>query len=206
MQIIVKGTTGSGVAPIEAGSYRAICYGLVVLGTTYSAAFDKAQTSVLFLFELPDERITVNGEDLPRAISVTYNLPKVMTEKSNLWKFLVSWRGKEFTPEELEGFDLVNVLGAPCLVSTTIGVSKQGREFAKVSGVARLPKGMIVPKETENEKVLFDITNPDCPIEEMEKLPEWIQNRIKESVEYKQRTDTSDFEIIADDQDLPFDV
>ena len=79
------------------------------------------------------------------------------------------------------------------------------REFAKVSSVARLPKGMIVPKETENEKVAFDITNEECPLEEMEKLPEWIQTRIKESVEYKQRVDTTDFEIIADDQDLPFD-
>ena len=204
LKITVKeNQNGGNFPPLEAGSYRAICYGIVVLGTTYNPVFDNAQTKILFLWELPDERIEINNEDKPRAISNTYTLS--LNEKANLRQMLAGWRGRDFTEEELQGFDLVNVLGAPCLLSTTIGVSKQGREFAKVSSVAKLPKGMIVPKETENEKVIFDITNPECPLEDMEKLPEWIQNRIKESVEYKQRVDTSDFEIIADDEDLPFD-
>jgi hypothetical protein len=204
LKITVKeNQNGGNFPPLEAGSYRAICYGIVVLGTTYNPVFDNAQTKILFLWELPDERIEVNNEDKPRAISNTYTLS--LNEKANLRQMLAGWRGRDFTEEELQGFDLVNVLGAPCLLSTTIGVSKQGREFAKVSSVAKLPKGMIVPKETENEKVIFDITNAECPLEEMEKLPEWIQTRIKESVEYKQRVDTSDFEIISDDEDLPFD-
>lgn len=204
LKIMVKESQGGGnYPPLEAGSYRAICYAIVVLGTTYNPVFDNAQTKILFLWELPDERITVDGKDLPRAISDSYTLS--LNEKANLRRVLAGWRGRDFTEEELKGFDIANVLGAACLISTTIGVSKQGREFAKVSSVARLPKGMIVPKETENEKVIFDITNPDCPLEDMEKLPEWIQTRIKESVEYKQRVDTTDFEIIADDQDLPFD-
>lgn len=203
MQIIVKESQGGGFPPLEAGSYRAICYGIVVLGTTYNPAFDNIQRKILFLWELPDERIERDGEDLPRAISETYTLS--LNEKANLRAMLESWRGKAFTEDELRGFDIVNVLKAPCLVSTKIMTSKQGREFAKVSSVTRLPKGMVVPTECENPTVVFDITNPECPLDEMDKLPEWIQNRIKESKEYKERTTSPDDFIAADDEDLPFD-
>ncbi|MBR3001654.1 MAG: hypothetical protein IKF39_11700, partial [Oscillospiraceae bacterium] len=152
---------------------------------------------------LPDERITIDGEDKPRAISESYTLS--LNEKANLRAMLESWRGKAFSEEELQGFDITNVLKAPCLVSTKIMTSKQGKEFAKISSVTRLPKGMEVPKDTENPTVVFDITNNDCPLEIMEKLPEWVQNRIKESVEYKTRTTSPDDFIAADDEDLPFD-
>ena len=203
MQIIVKESQGGGFPPLEAGSYRAICYGIVVLGTTYNPAFDNIQRKILFLWELPDERIERDGEDLPRAISETYTLS--LNEKANLRAMLESWRGKAFTEDELRGFDIVNVLKAPCLVSTKIMTSKQGREFAKVSSVTRLPKGMAVPTECENPTVVFDITNLECPLDGMDKLPEWIQNRIKESKEYKERTTSPDDFIAADDEDLPFD-
>ena len=203
MQIIVKESQGGGFAPLEAGSYRAICYGIVVLGTTYNPAFDNTQTKILFLWELPDERITIDGEDKPRAISESYTLS--LNEKANLRAMLESWRGKAFSEEELQGFDITNVLKAPCLVSTKIMTSKQGKEFAKISSVTRLPKGMEVPKDTENPTVVFDITNNACPLEMMDMLPEWVQNRIKESVEYKTRTTSPDDFIAADDEDLPFD-
>lgn len=202
MQIIVKESQGGGFPPLEAGSYRAICYSIVVLGTTYNEMFDNIQKKVMFTWELPDERITRDGEDLPRAISATYTLS--LNEKSNLRKTLESWRGKQFTAEELQGFDLANVLGAPCMISTTVGSNAQGKQFSKVTAVSRLPKGMEVPKDTENAKVLFDISNDECPLEDMEKLPPFVQERIKQSEEYKRRT-TSDDDFIAVDEDLPFD-
>ncbi|MHA1379626.1 MAG: hypothetical protein ACTSRG_14730 [Candidatus Helarchaeota archaeon] len=34
--------------------------------------------------------------------------------KATMRKFLESWRGKKFTKEELEGFDLQKILGKPC--------------------------------------------------------------------------------------------
>ena len=74
-----------------------------------------------------------------------------------------------------------------------------------MSAVGRLPKGMIVPKDTENPVVIFDITNKDCPLEDMEKLPNFVQERIKQSEEYKRRTTSDDDFIVANDEDLPFD-
>lgn len=206
MAIIVKAPKNEGGAVLEAGSYRAICYGLVVEGTFFNPVYEKASKKVRIMWELPDERITVDGKDLPKAISAEYNLS--LHEKSTLYGTLVGWRGRDFTPEELEGFDLENVLKAPCLISTTIGTNpKTGKEYANVSAVSRLPKGMVVPKETENPPVVFDITNREQSLEDMNKLPEWIQNRIRDSVEYKERTDPGidEYAIVANDEDLPFD-
>lgn len=203
ISITVKENQGGGYPPIEAGSYRAICYSIVVLGTTYNEVFDNVQKKIMFTWELPDERIDVDGEDKPRAISATYTLS--LNEKANLRKTLESWRGKQFTAEELRGFDITKVLGAPCMISTTTGTNTLGKQYAKVTGVSRLPKGMEVPKDTENPKVVFDISNDACPLEDMEKLPNFVQERIKQSEEYKRRTTSEDDFIVANDEDLPFD-
>lgn len=209
LDIVVKDNGTTSFPPLEAGSYRAICYGIVVTGTTYVPAFGNSVTKIIFMWELPDERITVDGEDKPRAISETYTLS--LNEKANLRKMLAGWRGRDFTPEELKGFSLKKVLNAPCLVSTTIMQNKQGRDFSKVSSVTRLPKGMDTPKETENPLVMFDITNDACPLSEMSKLPEWMQKRIMESDEYKERTagagyaePSDDFVVVDNSEDLPF--
>ena len=175
----------------------------MVLGTTYNEVFDNVQKKIMFTWELPDERIDVDGEDKPRAISATYTLS--LNEKANLRKTLESWRGKQFTAEELRGFDITKVLGAPCMISTTTGTNTLGKQYAKVTGVSRLPKGMEVPKDTENPKVVFDISNDACPLEDMEKLPNFVQERIKQSEEYKRRTTSNDDFIVANDEDLPFD-
>ena len=203
ISITVKENQGGGYPPIEAGSYRAICYSIVVLGTTYNEVFDNVQKKIMFTWELPDERIEVDGEDKPRVISATYTLS--LNEKANLRKTLESWRGKQFTAEELRGFDITKVLGAPCMISTTTGTNTLGKQYAKVTGVSRLPKGMEVPKDTENPKVVFDISNDACPLEDMEKLPNFVQERIKQSEEYKRRTTSDDDFIVANDEDLPFD-
>ena len=210
IDIVVKDNGGNSYPTLEAGAYRAVCYGIVVLGTTYVQAFGNSVTKILFLWELPDERIEVDGKSMPRAISETYTLS--LNEKANLRKMLAGWRGRDFTTEELQGFSLSKVLGAPCLISTIVAETKQGREFAKVSSVARLPKSMEVPKQAENPLVMYDITNPACPIGDMATLPEWIQRRIMDSDEYKQRMTvintgvepSDDFVVVDNDEDLPF--
>ena len=210
IDIVVKDNGGGAIAPLEAGSYRAICYGIVVTGTTFVPAFGNNSTKIIFLWELPDERIIVDGEDKPRAISETYTLS--LNEKANLRKMLAGWRGRDFTAEELKGFSLKNVLGAPCLISTTIMQNKQGRDFSKVTSVTRLPKGMQKPTDAENDYVMFNVMDDNCPLSLMTTLPEWIQKRIMESDEYKERTAGSayeaepsdDFIQVDDVSDLPF--
>ena len=208
VDIVLKDTPSRSYPVLEAGAYRASCYAIVMLGTTYSTYYNKNQTKILFMWELPDERIVIDGEDLPRAISETYTLS--LNEKASLRKMLESWRGKPFSPEELQGFSLSKVLGAPCMVSTVQAEKNNGDKFAKVSAISKLPKIMVKPDKIENPLVIFDISNPNCPLSEMSKLPEWVQKRIMESNEYKERTSNEivsspeDYEEISEDGDLPF--
>jgi hypothetical protein len=42
-----------------------------------------------------------------------------LNEKANLRADLASWRGRDFTPEEIRGFDLKNILGHWAMISVT---------------------------------------------------------------------------------------
>jgi len=62
-------------------------------------------------------------------------------EKAALRHMLTIWRGREFTPAELEAFDVENVVGAAALLTVQYNESN-GTWYANVEGVSRLPKGM----------------------------------------------------------------
>ena len=53
--------------------------------------------------------------DRPAAISKEFTLS--LHERANLRRVLISWRGRQFTAEELGGFELANVLGANAMLN-----------------------------------------------------------------------------------------
>jgi len=86
---------------------------------------------------------------------VTRQFTLSLHEKAALRKFLVSWRGKQFTPEELQGFDLEKVIGAPCLLQVLHNRSQDGqRVFANVDNIMPLPKGFPKPVAAEYVRVI----------------------------------------------------
>ena len=66
----------------------------------------------------------------PFAISKRYTLST--HTKSTLRKDLESWRGRAFTPEEEEAFDVANVCGAYCLLNVTHNQGGDGNTYANV--------------------------------------------------------------------------
>ena len=74
-----------------------------------------------------------------------------MNEKANLRHHLDSWRGKAFTDEEAEAFDVSTVLGKPCML-TVMHTQKDGKTYANITGIGPLPKGIsaktIIPEIT----------------------------------------------------------
>lgn len=171
--------------PVPEGTHPAICYAVVDLGMQQPLPGSKFQKGpshkVLLMFELPDERITIdkNGEqrDMPRALSKEFTLS--LHEKAGLRKFLVSWRGRQFTPEELQGFDLKNVLGA----NSMINVVHKDNGYEDITGCMKLPKGMPT-RQSENALVLYDIDQPIPPT-----LPDWVRNKIARSEEHERAID-----------------
>jgi hypothetical protein len=62
-------------------------------------------------------------------------------EKAALYKDLKAWRGKPFTAEELEGFDLEAVVGAPCQLLITIE-EKDGTQYGNITAIMKAKKKM----------------------------------------------------------------
>jgi hypothetical protein len=101
-------------------------------------------------------------------------------EKANLRKFLKSWRGRDFTDEELKAFDLENVVGVNCQIQVIHNVSAKGKKYANVA--------TIVPPDKRDEKLLV--------------TSDFIRKRDRKKEEEEPPVEPDDF--VATDDDVPF--
>lgn len=193
---------GGNFTPIPEGTYAAVCNMLIDLGMQRNETYGNTSRKVLISWQLPDETIEIDGKPEPRVISNRYTLS--LDERANLRADLAAWRGRDFTPEELQAFDLRNIVGAPCLINI-IHKESNGKKYANVSRVMALPKGMTRP-QMAGEPTVFDLD--ESPLSDIDKLPKWIAETIYKSVTYQERavaSSTPEFEGLADDDgDLPF--
>jgi hypothetical protein len=136
------------------------------------------------MWEIPGERLETEEGNKPKILSKIFT--NSLNEKSNLKKCLEAWRGKKFSEQELQGFDLVNILRKGCQLQV-LHSEKNGKIYPSIASFMALPKGTKVP-EPENEVIYFDLYGQkdiETIKAEMKKFPEWIQNLIKESQTYK---------------------
>lgn len=177
MGTVAKASSGEGFEIPEAGAIVGRCYMVADLGTQDTSFQGKPKKThkVLIAWELAQTM----EDGRPFAITSRYTLS--LFDQAILRQHLESWRGKSFTDEELAGFDVKNVLGAYCLLS--IVHNKEGdKTYANVKGIMPVPKGM--PKfQPVNKDVYFDVDTGD-----LNTIPEWVQNVVKKSDEYKART------------------
>lgn len=155
------------------GNHIAVCYLVCDLGVHESAFQGKitAKRKVRISFEIPGETM----ED-GRPFSVSKNYTLSLNEKANLRKDLQSWRGRAFTEQELDGFDIFNVLGHACMVNVIHTTSdNNGNTYANIASIAALPKGIPAPK-AKNELIAFSLDDYSDKI--FNKLPEWLQKKI----------------------------
>ena len=178
MSLIVNEGAKSAIPLLAEDVYPAVCCMLIDLGDQFSEKFGSTQRKVLISWELPGEKLD-NGET--RRLSNTYTAS--LNSKGNLRKDLISWRGRDFTVDELKKFDLRNIVGAPCMLSVIHKVGQDGTKRAVIGGIMKLPKGMPVPKLT-NGSTIFDL-DEDGAADKISELPEWIQTRIKDSETWK---------------------
>lgn len=183
MSLIAKEESKSTFKPIPEGTYTAVCNLLVDLGVHYNPTFDNRSEKVMIGWSIPDETYTdKEGNTVPRTLTQEYT--NSLSKKSNLRPMLASWRGKDFTAEELQGFSLRNVVGAPCMLNVIHKQTKSGKTIATVAGVMRLPKS-ITPPKLNGDPILFDFDSD--PLDQLARLPEWIANKVKESETYMDR-------------------
>lgn len=207
--MIEASSTSTDFKPVDAGTYVARCYSMVHIGTieTEYMGETKEQNKVRITWELPTELKVFKEEkgEQPQVVSKEFTLS--MHEKSNLRKFLESWRGKGFTEEEAKKFDVTKLLGKSCMLSIIHKTSKQGKIYAEISSISTLPKGMTCPDQINNS---FEFTFTPYDASKFESLPDWLKDKIKQSKEYRAMNEPNHSETQPDvidvnnNDDLPF--
>jgi hypothetical protein len=182
--MIVSENTTSTFTPCPAGSYLARCVRLVDLGTQTNDYQGETKTArkVLLAFEVLDSE-TRRDDGEPFVLSKRYTLS--LHEKAALRKELASWRGRDFTPEELKGFDLKNILGKECFISV-VDSTKGDRTYSNIASIMKPPKGMQPPEGTCTEPLLYwDMSAPAPDWAAFAQLHPKLIEQIEASPEFK---------------------
>ena len=196
-----------------AGSFLARLYRIIDIGTqtTEWMGKKKMQRKIIAMFELHGEDNdgqplqTVEGK--PLIVSKRYTLS--LDEKATLRKDLEAWRGKAFTQEELDGFNLEVLLGKCCMVSVTHS-TYDGKEYANIAGISQVPAALKKLGEPVgvNEPMIFTLDPFDQ--DKFNKLSEGMQGVIKKSAEYRNTFEPNQPPIVSpggdnlDDELIPF--
>lgn len=173
---MIVSDTGS-FTPCPAGSHIAICIGYVDLGTQTETYEGKQSTKrkVRIMWELCEER-REDGHLFTTGKSYTNSLG----DKTSLRKHLESWRSRPFTPDELKGFDLNNIVDKPCLLTIVHTPKATGGIGDSISSITPLHKSMRAPAQV-NPSTVFEIEKWDHA--KFDKLPPFLQAKILQSPE-----------------------
>jgi hypothetical protein len=178
---------GKTFKPVPVGMHLARCYRVIDLGTqqTEWQGQIKHLRKILVTFEVHGEDeagkplVIDTGE--PMSISKQYTLS--LNDKSKLRADLASWRGRDFTQEELRGFELKNILGQWAMITTT-KTEREGKEYTNIANINPVPK---IVKDRGmpagvNKAALFAISDADMEI--FDTLSENLKKKIMASPEW----------------------
>lgn len=158
------------------GTHIARCYRIIDLGTQFNEQYGKNQQKVMIAWELPAELME---DGRPFSVSKRYTLS--LNKKANLRLALEAWRGKVFTDEEAQGFDLKKVLGQPCYLNIT-HETKGDKTYTNITSILKLPKGVVCPPLVNQAQVL-DFDNFDDEV--FNSLSDRLKETIQVTPEYK---------------------
>ena len=208
MALIATAAGGKDFIPVPPGNHVGRCYQIIGLGTQKSEFQGKVRFAkkVMLAFELFGE--DEDGQALVvedgRPMTVRIRLTLSLNEKATMRSFLESWRGRAFTEDEAQGFDLGKLLGVYGLVNVT-HTTREGRIYANIASVTPLPKAMRDHKPVPvNPDVLFDAAEPDMEV--FEALSERMQETIRACQEWNKEKSTvaKSSGMAGMDDDIPF--
>lgn len=156
MSLIASDKGGNDFEITPPGQYIGRCFKIVDMGTQTTTGMYgvKDQHKVMISWELLDGTKMQDGR--PFAVSQFYTFS--LHEKAKMRADLESWRGRKFTQEELDAFDVSTVLGAYCMLQV---VHDETGKYANVQTIMSY-KGDKLP--AVNPNIVFDIDNPDMEV------------------------------------------
>lgn len=168
---------------VSPGMHIAVCYQIVDLGTSLDY-YNNMSHKVQLGWEILDESYEIERDNVKQEYNflVYKEYTASLGENTNLRKDLESWRSKDFTVQELKGFELKNILGVPCQLNIKIKTSAKGNEYPLILSVNPIGKN----ETQKGNKEMFYVGFDEDPynIELYKMLPEFLQERIKNSDEW----------------------
>jgi hypothetical protein len=147
MPIIAK--AGAAFTPAPAGTHAAVCVDVIDLGMIEVTYQGKTQRKhkIVIAWQIDEDR----DDGKPFLVRRRYTCS--LHEKATLRRDLESWRGRAFSDQELQAFDIENLLSVGCLINV-IHESRNGSTYANVASVMRLPEGMTAPTPRDYTRVI----------------------------------------------------
>ena len=180
---------GAAQAPIESGTYPVRVAQVIDLGLQNQRPYQGQEKppayELMITYEFLDEFcVDENGnedEDKPRWLSETLPLRSLQAEKAKSTQ-----RYYALDPSESLDGDFTQLVGVAANASIVQNAGK-GKNVGKVyNNIAALSamrsKDSAKAPELKNEGKVFDLDDPD--VEVFNSLPEWIQDKIKDNLEY----------------------
>lgn len=179
-----KPTEGGNFELTPAGTFVAVCYRFIDLGTQQSEYMGetKIKRKVLLSWELADE-LMADGRPFSASKSYAWS----MHEKATLRKDLEAWRGKAFTDEDFEGpnaFNTKKLLGAPCMLTIT-HTTKEGKTYSNIASIGKLLRG-VTPPPLVNKLQYLALVPDEFDAEIYGGLSDNLKAKIASSPEYQE--------------------
>lgn len=181
----IEKSAGGDFTPTPAGVHLMICSQVIDLGTQPgSQMYPAPKRKVMIRWEVPNERVEIDGKDLPAIHSEKYTWS--FHENANLRDMLESWRGKTFVEDDFagppNGFHIKNLLGVP-MMGQVFHESKGDKTYANLK--TAMPAGIKKPEwpALEGPSYFFDLD--DFNQEVFDQLSDYYKTTIQGSPEYQ---------------------
>lgn len=180
---------------VEPGSYMARCYRIVEIGTIpgeYKG--EKSITrKIMFTYELPEEQKVWKEGEAAKPVSISKVFSFYTTskppKKTMLREFIEGWIGVGMTELEAKEMDVMDLLGKECVLTIIHKPKTDGSKKLEITGCAKLMKNQVCPPSVNLPRAL---TYDNFDTAEFATLPQWLQDDMKNSEEYKHMMGTGD--------------
>lgn len=173
----IKDRAKPALPPVPAGQYLAVCVGVFDLGEQYSEKFKSYSPKIMITFDIPSVTIEVEGKQEPRQLSREFTISG--KSNSKLRAFISSWNGVQYSDEAFGEFDPLTQIGKPAMINVLLN---ETGEYANIDTIMPLFPGLPAPV-TATPLQIWDMDHWDDNA--FEKLPGWVQEKIKKSSQYQ---------------------
>ncbi len=186
------GSSSNRFKSVPPGAHLARCFRIIDLGThrisSSTDATHRPEIAVQFEVWAKDANgnLLVADDGGPLVISKSYALS--LAETASLRKDLTSWRGKEFSPVELRGFVLKNILGQWAMIVVAPAEGGDGDEYSSIISISGVPDEISKVGLPPGHHKLAMFTIAEADLDAFATFSKQIRDKIEASPEWTSLT------------------